>query len=341
MEEWVTGRHISFNLDDRSYLAILKREVHRLSVQCGLTEKKVAEIDIVVAEIGSNIIKHAGGGEVLVMLTDTPHPAIEIIAIDSGPGIADLARMMQDGISTARTLGHGLGAVKRLSDFLQVYSVKGWGTILLSRFFIKPAEQYTPKPGPEIRTLLVSKPGEKVCGDDYYVRSDSTGMRIFLGDGLGHGVEANKAVAAAVHSFRYCMLADLGEVLRQMHDDAKRTRGLVGTIAVYSHKTQTWKICGIGNIHTRMLTAATSRTYLPYNGIIGHNMPRTMNEQEVIHEPGKEQVLVLCSDGIRTRWDMMKYPAIFRYDMSVLAAALYKDNARKTDDMSVVIVKVK
>ena len=341
MEEWITGRHISFSLEDRSYLAILKREVHRLSIQCGLTDKRVAEIDIVVAEIGSNIIKHAGSGEVLVMLTDAPQPAIEIIAIDSGPGIADLARMMQDGISTARTLGQGLGAVKRLSDFLQIYSVKGWGTVLVSRFFIKPAEQYPPKPGAEIRTILVSKPGERICGDDYYVRSDRAGIRVFLGDGLGHGVEANKAVAAAVHSFRYCMLSDLSEVLRQMHDDVKRTRGLVGTIAIYSNKTQTWKICGVGNIHTRMLTAATSRTYLPYNGIIGNNMPRTINEQETAHTSGKDQVLILCSDGIRTRWDMMKYPAIFRYDMSVLAAAIYKDNARKTDDMSIVIVKVK
>jgi anti-sigma regulatory factor (Ser/Thr protein kinase) len=76
MEEWITGRHISFSVDDRSYLSILKREVHRLSVHIGLTEKKVAEIDIVVAEIGSNIIKHAGRGEVLVMLTDHPQPAL-------------------------------------------------------------------------------------------------------------------------------------------------------------------------------------------------------------------------------------------------------------------------
>lgn len=341
MEEWIIGRHISFNVDDRSYLPILKREVHRLSLQCGLAEKKVAEIDIVVAEIGSNIVKHAGGGEVLVMLTDTPQPAIEIIGIDSGPGITDLGRMMQDGISTVKTLGHGLGAIKRLSDFLQVYSVKGWGTVLLSRFFIKPPEQYPAKPGPEIRTLLVSKPGERACGDGYYVRPDRAGIRVFLGDGLGHGIEANKAVTAAVNSFRYCMLPDLSEVLRQMHDDVKRTRGLVGTVAVYSNKEQNWRICGVGNIHTRMLTATSSRTYLPYNGIIGHNLPRTINQQEIEHTPGKEQILILCSDGIRTRWEMTKYPAIFRYDMSVLAAAIYKDNARKTDDMSVVIVKVK
>ncbi|MBW8686781.1 ATP-binding SpoIIE family protein phosphatase [Chitinophaga rhizophila] len=341
MEEWITGRQISFNIEDRSYLSLLKREVHRLSIQCGLPEKKVAEIDIVVAEIGSNIIKHAGTGEVLVMLTDQPQPAIEIIAIDSGPGITELARMMQDGMSTSKTLGQGLGAIKRLSDFLQIYSVKGWGTILLSRFYIKPAEQYPPKPGPEIRTLLVPKPGEKVCGDGFFINPDKAGIRIFLGDGLGHGIEANKAVTAAISSFRYCLLPDLGEVLRQINEDVKRTRGLVGSIAIYNYRLRKWRLCGVGNIHTRMWTAAASKTYLPYNGIIGHNLPRTMNEQEVEHGPGKEQILIMCSDGIKTRWEMMRYPGIFRYDMSILAAAIYKDNARKTDDMSVVIVKVK
>jgi len=342
MEEWITGRHISFSIDDRSHLSVLKREVHRLSVQCGLTEKKVAEIDIVVAEIGSNIIKHAAGGEVLVMLTDAPQPAIEIIGIDSGPGISDLARMMQDGMSTTNTLGHGLGAIKRLSDFVQVYSVKGSGTILLSRFYLKTQELFpSPKPGPEIRTILVPKPGEKACGDGFFVNPDRTGIRAFLGDGLGHGVEANKAVSEAINSFRYCMLPDLGDVLREIHTDVKKTRGLVGSIAIYNYKSRSWRICGVGNIHTRVWTAAASKTYLPYNGIIGHNMPRTINEQLIEHEVGKDQILIMCSDGIRTRWDMMKYPGIFRYDMSILAAAIYRDNARKTDDMSVVIVKVK
>jgi anti-sigma regulatory factor (Ser/Thr protein kinase) len=341
MEEWIIGRHISFNIADRSYLSLLKREVHRLSVQCGLPEKKIAEIDIVVAEIGSNIIKHGGGGEVLVALTDQPEPAIEIIGIDSGPGINDLARMMEDGMSTTKTLGQGLGAIKRLSDFAQVYSVRGWGTVIVVRFSMKPPEKYPPKPVPEIRTILVSKPGERACGDGFYIQSDRTGVRVLLGDGLGHGVEANKAVTAAISSFRYCMLSDLPEVLRLIHEDVKRTRGLVGTIAVYNYKNRNWRICGAGNIHTRVWTASASRTYLPYNGIIGHNLPRTMNEQEIEHTAGKDQILILSSDGIKTRWDMTRYPGIFRYDMSVLAAAIYKDNARKTDDMSIVIVKVK
>jgi anti-sigma regulatory factor (Ser/Thr protein kinase) len=339
MEEWIIGKHVSFSLEDRSYLAILKRDVHRLALQTGLGEKRVAEIDIVVAEIASNILKHGGGGEVLVMLSEQPTPAIEIIGIDNGPGITDLTRMMQDGVSTTKTLGQGLGAIKRLSDFLQVYSVKGWGTVLVARFFTKPLPALPPKPTAEIRTILVAKPGEKVCGDGYYVSADRTGIRVMLGDGLGHGPEANKAVTEAISSFRFCMLKELSEVIRQINTDVKKTRGLVGTVGLYNYKEQRWRLCGVGNIHTRTWTANVSKTYLPYNGIIGHNMPRTINEQ--LGEPGTDQLLILCSDGIKTRWDMNKYPGIFRYDMSVLASAIYKDHARKTDDMSVVIVKVK
>jgi anti-sigma regulatory factor (Ser/Thr protein kinase) len=339
MEEWVTGQHTSFALDDRSYLAILKRNIHRLAVHSGLPEKRISELDIVAAEIGSNIVKHGNGGEVLIMLTEEPVRAIEIIGIDNGAGIADLARMMQDGMSTTQTLGQGLGAIKRLSDFSQIYSVKGWGTIVLSRFYLKPPSTPPEKENVQIRTILVPKPGEKLCGDGYYTKADKAGIRVFLGDGLGHGVEANKAVTAAVSSFRYCMLKDLGDVLRQIHVDVKSTRGLVGTLATFNFREGAWHICGVGNIHTRTWNVTRVKTYLPYNGIVGHNLPRTINEQ--VGEPGKEQILLLCSDGIKTRWDMNKYPGIFRYDMSVMAAAIYKDHARKTDDMSIVIVKVK
>lgn len=339
MEEWITGQHTSFTLEDRSYFAILKRSVHRLALHAGLIDTRIAELDIVVAEIGSNILKHGAGGEVLVMLTEEPVPAIEIIGIDNGPGITDLGRMMQDGMSTTRTLGQGLGAIKRLSDFLQIYSVKGWGTIVVSRFYLKPPPVVPVKEITEVRTLMVPKPGEKLCGDGHYIKASKTGIRVFLGDGLGHGPEANNAVTAAINSFRYCMLQDQTEVLRQMHIEVKSTRGLVSTICSYNFKEKVWNLCGVGNIHSRIWNGTKVKTYLPYNGIIGHNLPRTMNIQK--GEPGKDQLLVLASDGIRTRWEMNKYPGIFRYDMSILAAALYKDHARKTDDMSVVIVKVK
>jgi anti-sigma regulatory factor (Ser/Thr protein kinase) len=58
--------HFSFKADDRSYFAILKKDIHALAVQGSFNERKVGEIDIIVSEMVSNLVKHAGGGQVLV-----------------------------------------------------------------------------------------------------------------------------------------------------------------------------------------------------------------------------------------------------------------------------------
>lgn len=51
--------------------------------------------------------------------------------------------------------------------------------------------------------------------------------------------------------------------------------------------------------------------------------------------------VMLCSDGIKTRIDMTRYTMMYKYDLSILAAAIYKDHAKRNDDMSIVIAKVK
>ena len=80
------------------------------------------------------------------------------------------------------------------------------------------------------------------------------------------------------------------------------------------------------------------KNYLAYNGIIGHNIPNSMKDQKTISENG--QILTMCSDGIKTRWDYLKYPILLKYDLSILAAVLFKDHARFTDDMSVAAIKL-
>jgi len=331
--------HVSFNAEDRSYFSILKKGIHNLISQAGFSEKRTAEADIVVAEMASNLTKHAGGGEILArIIHEDDNAAIELISIDNGPGMADPLRMMEDGMSTANTLGQGFGAMKRLSDTFQVYSLKDWGTIVLCRLYKNELPHFTKKPLAEVRSVVLPKPGETLSGDGFYYEFTSTGLKLLLGDGLGHGPEAHKAVQAAINAFKTCTHQSPTTQLRSMHTEVKKTRGLVGTAALYDAKEKKWRICGIGNIATRTVTAATTKQYMSYNGIIGMNIPNTLADQEVDYDRG--QVMILCSDGIKTRWDLQKYIGIFRYDLSVMAAAIYKDHARKTDDMSVAVVRI-
>ena len=66
----VNAVHLRFKATDRSYFAILKKEVHALAATAGFTPQKLGEIDIVVAEIVSNLAKYATDGELLVKLVE-------------------------------------------------------------------------------------------------------------------------------------------------------------------------------------------------------------------------------------------------------------------------------
>jgi len=333
--------HKCFNASDRSYFSLMKKEIHAIAVEHGFDEVRTGEIDIIVAEMASNLVKYGGGGEILVKMTDEcDEQALELICIDNGPGMADANKMIGDGMSTGNTMGHGLGSISRLSDVFQVYSQRDWGTILLARVFKKTTRKKNQKsPGShEIRTLLVSKPGEQVCGDGAAIKCSDDYIQLFLGDGLGHGQDAHAAVETAKRAFDAFEYADPVEAIRHISASVKRTRGLVAAVAVYKMKEKKWSICGVGNILTRVNGMTLSKSYVAYNGIVGLNVPNTMKAQELESEGG--QVIIMCSDGIRTKWDLLRYPGILKYDLSILAAAIYKDQARRTDDMSVLVCRL-
>jgi anti-sigma regulatory factor (Ser/Thr protein kinase) len=337
----VSATHVSLIVHDRSYVAGAKKEVHRLAVQAGFGQKKIDEIDILVSELGSNLAKHASEGEILAgIVSGRQGKGLELIGIDNGPGISEPERMMQDGISTKGTLGHGLGAIRRLSGHFEIYSQKGWGTILLSRVYLdEEVEKSGERPLLTVRSLVVAKPGETVSGDgcDGYTATDGT-FRLLTADGLGHGIEANRAVREAVDAFREYKSNSPVEILRHLHESIRKTRGMVAAVVIIDPVRKLWKFCGIGNISTRFTGVHQSRSYLSFNGIVGHNIPGSLYDQEVSQHD--YQQITLCSDGIRSRWQQARLPEIGRQDLIVQAAAIYKDFARRNDDMSIIIGKL-
>ena len=86
----VSATHKSFAADDRSYLSLLKKDIHKIAEASGFDEKKLNAIDIIVAELTSNLLKHASGGEVLAGIVDTGYgETLELISMDHGPGMTD------------------------------------------------------------------------------------------------------------------------------------------------------------------------------------------------------------------------------------------------------------
>jgi anti-sigma regulatory factor (Ser/Thr protein kinase) len=328
----------SFEIDDKSFVAFVKREIHRDALQASFSASRIGVVDIAVAELTSNIIKHASHGELLYRFSkEFDKMVLEIICIDNGPGIKDVSHAMKDGISTTKTLGQGLGALERLSDLFEVYSIAKWGTVCYCKIYAIPNKQSVKGPEIKFSALNVSKPGQRVSGDGCQIVFKPNYTKIFFGDGLGHGHEAHDAVQLAITNFKHCSENDPAEILKLIHVLVKKSRGLVGTVVIADHLLKKWRICGVGNITTRLFDGMAAKNYISYNGIIGANIPSHLKNHET--DLGKHQCLVMTSDGIRSRWEISQFPSILRYAPLMLAAVIYKETARKTDDMSILIAR--
>jgi serine/threonine-protein kinase RsbT len=88
-----------------------------------------ARITTAISELARNIYLYAGQGEMRIeRIYDLGKKGLKITAIDNGPGIPDIRKVMEDGFSTSGGLGAGLPGVKRLMDEFDITSSVGDGT---------------------------------------------------------------------------------------------------------------------------------------------------------------------------------------------------------------------
>lgn len=117
-----------------------RRQAVDLAIALGLEAELLDLVALLTGELGSNLVSHAQGGELLIRaLHQDGRPGLEVLSVDRGPGMHNVLLCLQDGFSTAGTLGTGLGVARRISDEFDLYSVPGQGTVVMSRIWKKGA----------------------------------------------------------------------------------------------------------------------------------------------------------------------------------------------------------
>src|ERR1700739_14156 len=120
-------------LSDASSTAEARQAGARMAASLGLDKKKSGEAAIVITEAARNAVVYGGGGQLLLSgIKSKNETRMEIVALDRGPGIADLSQALQDGYSTGGTPGTGLGAIKRMAEVFDVFS-NAKGTAIFAR----------------------------------------------------------------------------------------------------------------------------------------------------------------------------------------------------------------
>src|SRR6201996_7355768 len=147
---------IALAVQDQSQVAETRRRATEMAERQGFDDVDTGRIAIVATELATNILKHGKGGEILVgTFGEADESGIELIALDKGGGMSNVAASMIDGHSTAGTAGKGLGAVMRQSHFVDIASWTGSGTAVLARL----KRGHPPEiPGDDSRIGAVSVP---------------------------------------------------------------------------------------------------------------------------------------------------------------------------------------
>jgi anti-sigma regulatory factor (Ser/Thr protein kinase) len=312
-----------------------RRMATRMAQSIGLSETRQAEAAIVATELATNLVRHAGNGRMLVQTLRAPAgDCVEFLAIDSGPGIADLHRCMRDGFSSKGTAGTGLGAIRRLSREFDAYSTPGKGTAVLARIM---ADDRIPH-GPFAHgAVSIPAPHESVCGDAWSVRENDGCLAVMVADGLGHGALAAEAARRAIVAFTTDPFADAGRILENAHQSVRGSRGAAVACAQVTAGGQV-RHAGMGNIETSLVSGTGRRGLAAQNGTIGVEIRKVLSSDATWPDLG---VLVMHSDGLTSRWSFDAYPGLLVRHPGIIASVLARDFLRGRDDATVVVVSLR
>ncbi len=320
-----------FQIDDESAIGEARRSAVALAEAADFNETETGRVAIAVTEAASNILKHAGNGEILLR---TKAAALEMLCVDKGPGIQDLPEAMRDGESTAGTSGIGLGAIVRLASSFDIYTGAGRGMVLAAEFHssqFRPSQQL--RPSLEIGVAESPYPGELVSGDAWA----AAGTSVLVADGLGHGFYASQAAQAAVAAFDRKRDHPARDIVEAIHYALASTRGAAVAVADIDSEKHVLRFCGLGNISGTVIAGPARRGLMSHNGTAGHEMTRIVQ----LDYPWPDgALLIMHSDGISARWDLDSYPGLANRQPAVIAGVLYRDFRRRNDDATVIVARV-
>jgi len=309
-----------------------RRAAIRLAETIGFDEQARGEVAIVATELATNLARYAQHGSLLLHALDLPAGrTIEVLSIDSGPGITDLRACLQDGYSTGGTPGNGLGAVRRLSTVFDIFSSAA-GTAIVSRVS-RGAEPRQP-PSPFVWGVVsLPAPREQVCGDAWRIAEGEAGCAVMVADGLGHGPLAAEASRLAGDVFDDRPFDDAVALIERAHRALAGSRGAALAIATIAGGTL--RFAGVGNIAGVLHGGERPRGLASQNGTIGVQMRRAMALEYPWPPAGR---LVMHSDGLSSRWTLESYPGLAMRHPALAAAVLWRDCGRGRDDATIVVV---
>lgn len=322
---------------DLSYVGTARRAAREFGQMSGLSDVSLERLLVLTSELATNLAKHAGDGGEIIFDADSTYGSgsVQVVSVDSGPGIVDVEAAMIDGVSGAGTLGAGLGSIKRLSDCFEISSNPGKGTVIVAHVAQQKEAKRTSHNNECLRygRLCVPHPKEARCGDGSSAFiSDSIGCFLLV-DSSGHGDPAFETSQMAIEVFQKDPSGDPRDIIRNIHQKLTGSRGAAIALAQIRPADEKLIFVGVGNVVARIFDRYCDRGCVSTEGIVGSHFGSLKVFE---YEWNKKCVFLMHSDGLKSS---ARIDCGLAKSASLMAAECYRDYSRGNDDASVIVVK--
>ena len=326
-----------FEVTEVSQVAEVRRQAIAPASTLGFSDTDVGKVAIIVTEVTTNVIKHAVQGEVFIRWLETQGKSgFEILALDKGPGMTNVAVSQRDGYSTSGSPGTGMGAMRRLASRFDLHSLPAKGTAVMAQVWSSCDAELKATNSLDIGVVCRAKHNEIACGDGWETASFEGRQLLLVVDGLGHGVGAATAAQAAIRIFRSNIHQSPAIIVELAHAALRPTRGAVLAVAEIDSSQQMLRYAGVGNISGAIISNGSVRHLMSHNGTVGHDVRKI---QELSYAFPLNALLVLHSDGLTSHWNLDSYLGLKLKAPSLIAGVLYRDYQRGNDDVTVVVAR--
>lgn len=181
-------------------------------------------------------------------------------------------------------------------------------------------------------------PGELVSGDLSVVRLFPGGALVAVVDGLGHGRGAYAAAKVAEATIESYAHEPLDVIFKRCHEELRKTRGVVMSLASFAARSGTMTWMGVGNVEGVLVRVETNGSLARESvalrgGVVGFRLPTLRASVSAVT---RGDTLVLTTDGVRQGFTD---EAILRDSPQQTADRLLAQHAKETDDALVLVAR--
>ncbi len=179
---------------------------------------------------------------------------------------------------------------------------------------------------------------ESESGDAHFVASFPQGALVAVVDGLGHGPEAAEAAAKAIEVMRHCAQEPVTEIILRCHEELRKTRGAVISLASFHAGMSTMTWLGVGNVEGFLFRPGQSgsgarESLLLRGGVVGYQLPPL---RSVSLPVSSGDTLMFATDGISSgfgdRLPLDRSP-------QEVASDILRRHGKKTDDALILVAR--